>query len=366
MAFEEQVFTNIMDRLLARVIYEYPDIDTREGSFMYHALAPAALELEALYQELNVFYNDTFAATASRDGLIKRCSEIGLEVNDASYAEFKGKFDVDIPLGTRFNNSYYTYAVTEEIGTETENDTTYYTAVVTCETAGSAPNTILGDLTPIDYVANIGHAELVECLIEGEDEEDTEALRVRYFQKVNGLSVDGNVAQYEWWCENYDGIGAYKITPCWNGANTVKVSILNVSNEPASTTLIEEFQEYLDPDSSGMGDGVAPIGAKVTVTTATELPISVSFDAQLVDGYSYSEALTTEIENTITEYLASIAYKKNTINYMSIGAEIMKLDFIEFIDNLTVNGSSGNITIPDGHVPVLASSNPVDWDVIAS
>lgn len=366
MAYEEQVFANILDRLLARVIYDYPDIDTREGSFIYTALAPAALELESLYQELNMFNNETFAATASRDGLIKRASEIGLEVKNASYGEFKGKFNVNVPLGTRFNNAYYNYTVTEKIGTEVEDTKTYYTFKLTCETAGSAPNKVLGELKPIDYVPEINYAQLVECLIEGEDEEDTEALRIRYFQKVNGYVTDGNVAQYEWWCENYDGIGSYKVTPCWNGVNTVKVSILNSSNEPASTTLINEFQNYLDPGSTGMGDGVAPIGAIVTVTTASTTPISVSFKAKLADGYTYDSSLTTQIEKAISNYLSSIAYKKNVINYMTIGATIMNLDFIEFISDLKVNNTTSDITIADEYIPMLATSNPVEWQVIES
>ena len=364
MAYEEQVFANILDRLLARVIYEYPDIDTREGSFIYHALAPAALELEALYQELNVFYNETFAGTASREGLIQRASEIGLSVKDASYAEFKGKFNVDVPLGTRFNNAYYNYTVTEKIGTEVEEDVTYYTAVVTCETAGSAPNKILGDVIPIDYVANINHAELVECLVEGEDEEDTESLRLRYFKQVNSLNEDGNVAQYEAWCESYDGIGNYKITPLWNGANTVKVSILNSSNTPASDVLVAEFQEYLDPGSTGMGDGVAPIGAIVTVDTATSLPISVTFDAKLTEGYAYDESLTDKITEAISEYLSSIAYKKDTLNYLMIASIIMECEFIDSISNLLVNGDTSDITVSGGYIATVSKYNPVEWQVI--
>jgi len=364
MAYEEQYFANILDRLLARVIYDYPDIDTREGSFIYNALAPAALELEALYQELDVFHAETFAGTATREGLINRASEIGLSINDASCAEFKGKFNVDVPLGTRFNNAYYNYAVTEKLGTEVEDEVTYYTAVVTCETAGSAPNKILGDLIPIDYVANIEHAELVECLIEGEDEEDIEHLRVRYFQKVNGRVEDGNIAQYKWWCEEYDGIGAYKITPLWNGANTVKVSILSSSNTPATEKLIADFQDYLDPGSTGMGDGVAPIGAIVTVDTASAFPISVSFNAKLVEGYTYDDSLTAQIEEVISEYLSSISYKKNNVNYLMIAAAIMNCEFIDSITNLLVNGTTSDIYIGEESVAVMATNNPVEWQVV--
>ena len=47
--FEEFTFDNIMNRLLDHV---RDDVDKREGSIIYDALAPAALELEMAYSPL--------------------------------------------------------------------------------------------------------------------------------------------------------------------------------------------------------------------------------------------------------------------------------------------------------------------------
>ncbi|CAI8860236.1 putative phage capsid assembly protein [Bacillus sp. 916] len=44
--FEDQTFEEIMDRMLSRIS---ADIDTREGSVIYNALAPAAAELAKSY-----------------------------------------------------------------------------------------------------------------------------------------------------------------------------------------------------------------------------------------------------------------------------------------------------------------------------
>ena len=119
------------------------------------------------------------------------------------------------------------------------------------------------------------YAMLVECLIEGEDEASDDKIRKSYSDKVKNTNNDGNLGQYKIWCESYPGIGNYKIIPLWDGETTVKVSILDSSNDVATEILVSEFQNYLDPNIEGMGNGVAPIGAFVTVTTATELPIII-------------------------------------------------------------------------------------------
>lgn len=363
--YEDMTFNVIMDRLIDRVVAKYSDIDTREGSFMYDALAPAALELENLYQELDAFSRETYAGTASREGLTMRGAEIGIAPKEATFAEFKGNFDAEVPIGSRFNNDYFNYTVTEKVSDPT-TDNQYYVYRLQCETAGSEANTLLTDLVNIDKVTGLTYAKITSCEIEGEDEEDTEDFRNRYFHAVAGDAVDGNVRQYEIWCEEFGGIGNYKVTPCWNGANTVKVSILSPSNTPASSTLVNEFQTYLDPNKEGMGNGVAPIGAVVTVDTATALPITVSFKASLADGYTYDSALTTKIQKAIQDYLASIAFVKSAVNYMSIGAAIMNLEFIEAISNLKVNDGTTDVTIGSGKVPTCTANNAITWSVITS
>ena len=51
---------------------------------------------------------------------------------------------------------------------------------------------------------------------------------------------------------------------------------------------------------------------------------------------------------------------------MTIGATIMNLDFIEFISDLKVNNTTSDIIIADEYIPILSTSNPVEWQVIES
>ncbi len=65
-----------------------------------------------------------------------------------------------------------------------------------CETAGIVGNQHFGTLIPIDYIDGLTSAELVEILIPGEDEEDTEDLRTRYFNTFNTKPYGGNKQDY--------------------------------------------------------------------------------------------------------------------------------------------------------------------------
>ena len=80
-------------------------MDTREGSVIYDALAPAAVELTNAYIEADIILNESFADTASRYYLIKRAAKRGLIPYSATYAVVKGRFtpsDLPIPIGASF------------------------------------------------------------------------------------------------------------------------------------------------------------------------------------------------------------------------------------------------------------------------
>ena len=263
-------------------------------------------------------------------------------------------FNVQVPIGSRWNCDIYNYTVDEYLGVEDAR----YNYKMKCETAGTSPNNQTGDLTPItDYANGLAYARITECLIEGENELSDDEIREIYYSYVGSGSSDGNVGQYKTWCEMYDGVGNYKILPLWNGPNTVKVSILSTSNTIASETLISEFQKYLDPGCTGMGDGVAPIGSVVTVSTATEKTIDISADIELEEGHSNTAVVSESVEN----YLRSISYEKSKAAYINIGAAILNTEGVKSVSNLLLNGGTTDIELGDEEIPSLGN---VQWTVI--
>lgn len=357
MAYEHMTYDAILERMLARITEKNPNIDTREGSMIYDAVAPAAMELAINYVELENIRKETFILTATREGKIQRCKEIGIDTDifNASYGVFKGLFDVEVPMGSRWNLDLYNYTVTKGLGM---NEDGYFEYHLTCETLGTAPNGVFGMLTPIlDTYTNLHYAELVEVLIEGDNESSDAEIDEYYINIVDSKTTDGNVSQYKQWCSDYNGIGNHRVFPLWNGKNTVKVSILSTSNRVASEELINEFQEYLDPNIEGMGNGKAPIGAFVTVTTATEVPINITGTISMKDGYTD----TSVIDNHLTNYFASLAYDKKSVGYMNVGAAILNADGVEFVTNLLMNGDTSDIILGDEEIPILGTAN---WTVV--
>ena len=62
--YENVTYEEILERMLSRVPN---NMDKREGAIIYDALAPAAVELQLMYIELDVILKETFADTASRE-----------------------------------------------------------------------------------------------------------------------------------------------------------------------------------------------------------------------------------------------------------------------------------------------------------
>lgn len=381
--FEEKTFENILSDMLSYVGEQDSELDTRTGSIIYNALAPIALELETAYHEMDMILTETFLETASKEYLIKHGNQIGLNINEATYGHFKGEFNVEVEIGSRFNLEEFNYNVIEKLSDPTDENE-YYTYELVCETAGSEPNAYLGDLTPITYVPNISHAKLTAVLIYGEDEEETEAFRYRLQVHVKNPPINGNVYQYNEWLADYDGIGKYRTIPRWNGANTVKLLISNSENKGASDELVKEVQNYFDPPSSeinddtadttypqgrGMGNGQAPIGAIITVDTVTEVPVVVNCKIVLKEGYNSPVG----VQEAVEEYINSLALNKTTISYMAISAEIYNAESVADVTNLTITIDGvvmdtnispfvPSVTIDDTEVAVLDTENSI-WEV---
>lgn len=351
-SFENTDYDSVLNRLLDDMASRYPEVDTRQSSLAYNAVVASATEIANLYSEQDTFARETFAETATREGLAEKLHEIGLAAQDATYGEFEGEFNIPIEIGTRFNNDLYNYSVIELIKEPSGADE-YYHYKLLCDTAGSAPNNTFGNLTPIDYVQDLEWAQLTNLIKPGEDEEDTEAMRIRYFYAVNNSHTDGNVAQYKYWADEFDGVGRSKIFPCWNGVGTVKVSIISSAGRAVSSSLLKDFQNYLDPGSKGLGEGQAPIGATVTCTTATEQKVNVVANIKLADGYT--DVTTIDTTKVLTDFFSEIAYVDSSVNFMKLGALLMTVDGIKSVESLSLNGSSGNLALGDEVVPVLGT-----------
>lgn len=254
MAYENMTYEYILNRMLDRVPNS---VDKREGSIIFDALAPAAVELANLYIECDNILNETFADTASRYYLIKRAAERGIVPKKATYAIVQGEFtpvNLEIPIGSRFSGDDLNYEVIEKI-----EDGIYR---LKCETAGTVGNEYFGTIIPIDYIQGLETAKITQILIPGENEESTESLRARYLASLSSQGYGGNVADYKQKVNSLDGVGGCKVYRAseWNGGGSVRVVVINSEFEEPSNEMIDDIQTLIDPETNhGEGLGIAPI-----------------------------------------------------------------------------------------------------------
>ena len=346
--FEDVTYEDILQRMLDRVP---STVDKREGSVIYDALAPAAVELQLMYMELDIILNESFADTASREYLIRRAAERGLTPEPATYAILLAEStpsNLELTIGARFSLGDLNYVITSKISAGK------YQAQ--CETAGTVGNSQFGTLIPIDYIAGLESIALTRLLIPGEDEEGTEALRERYFNSFDSKAYGGNVDDYLEKTNAIAGVGATRVTPIWNGGGTVLLTILDSEYSAATQTLIDAVQEEIDPTQDGSGVGLAPIGHVVTVQTASEVTINISTSISFSDGHSWASE-QADIEAAVEDYLLGLREEWSTSNAVvrisQIESHIMGVEGVVDIQNTEINGSASNLTLTDYQIPVL-------------
>lgn len=352
--YENVTFETIMERLLDRVS---PMMDKREGSVIWDALAPAAVELQNMYIQLDVILKETFADTASLFYLKKRAAERGIYQIMASHAILQGEFtpvDLDIPVGSRFNCDKLNYVITEKV-----SDGVYK---MRCETAGTEGNKYAGTLIPIDYIDGLETANLTDVLIPAEDDETVEELRERYLNSLISQAYGGNIADYEEKVNQIQGIGGVKVTPVWNGGGTVKLTIINSEYGVPSEDLVTKVKNAADPyPHEGLGHGFAPIGHVVTVVGVESLTVNVVTTITYKTGWNW-ESAKSYILKAIDDYFTEISKqweKSNglTVRISQLESRILDCEAVLDIADTTLNGVASNLNLTENQIPVRGTVN---------
>ena len=356
--YENMTYEVILNRALARVP---TGIDKREGSMIYTAVAPVCAELAQMYIELEGILNESYADTASRDFLVKRAAERGVVPKPATYAIAKGVFNIDIPIGARFTLDKFSYKATEKISTGTFK--------LICETSGSAPNGSTGVLLPVEYIDGLTSASITEILIPGEEEEDTEVFRKRYFDSLDAQAFGGNRADYKAKVLSLNGVGAVKIYRATNvsgdetGGN-VKLVILDSEFNKPSTSLVSSVQTAIDPTvNSGDGQGMAPLWHFVNVAPATEEIINISTTITYQPGYAY-EDVKSYILAAIDKYYKDLAKTWQDLGDNGLVVRISRIDIallaitgILDVSGTALNGTVNNVVLDKNAIPIRGTFN---------
>lgn len=336
--FEKVTYEMILKRMLEKAQEHNPGLDTREGSVLYTALAPSAVELQNMYIELDFCLDQFFADTQAREYLVRRCSDRGVIPYQAVRAIMKGEFNLEIPLGARFTLDTQNYKAIERI-----SDGVYR---MECESEGEEGSRHLGTLVPIEYIPGLTKAELTEVLIPGEEEEETEHLRSRYLTAVRKPSTSGNRYDYYNWAMECNGVGAVKVFPLSEGPGTVKIVVTDPDKHGASQSLIEAVSDHIEL--------LRPIGATVSVVSAVEKQIQVSAKIKLKNGINLGSA-QGQFAAIFGEFLEQYALQASYVSLARVGNLLLDVAGIEDYGELKLNGAASNVVLTEIQTPVPGS-----------
>ncbi len=331
--YEDMTFENIMDDMLSRVTN---DVDKREGSIIYDALAPCAYKLAESYFMLNNFIDLVSGDTAVGEFLDRVVADYGITRKPATFAIRQIETSSSVSIGTEWGLNETSYIITELISIN------IYKAQ--CEQLGSIGNTYTGQLENIDNVSGIT-ATLTDIITAGEDAETDDNLRARFYTQIQAPSTSGNADNYKKWALEVPGVGDAKVFPLWNGNGTVKMIVVD-ENMAIDTTLPITVFNYIET--------VRPIGATVTVESPGEKLINVSASVTL-DNSKTLEEVKTAFTSALSLYLREIVFKTYSVSYARIGSLLLSTSGVADYSNLLVNGETANISLSDTEIPILGT-----------
>lgn len=353
--------------ILAGSLARVPNnVDKREGSIIYDALAPACAELAQAYVEMQDIMKQTYGLTARGIYQDYRYAEAAVTRKAAIPAERLGEFaDANsdpfaVPLGSRFSTpagaSSVVFAVTAEYTDPTTGNAIPGRYVLTAETTGIIGNGYAGVIIPISYIPGLASAVIADVLVTGQLAEDDDSYLARWLEAINQKPFGGNIEDYRQTILSIDGVGAVQVYPVWNGGGTVKCSIISTAWAPASDDLVALVQAAIDPVAShGEGLGTAPIGHTVTICTAALVSVDVSATLQLASGFTIGQ-VTPLVQAAIAAYFMTVQKGWGTpqndllneynadIFIAKVSAAILSVRGVVNVTNLKLNGLAADVT----------------------
>ena len=235
------------DNIHARMLQRAPaEISAIEGDFFWDATRPTAEEHERLVGlKLANILKLVFPQTSYGQYLEYLGECRGVFKNPATKAtgilSITGKASTYIKLGSIFSTvatdelEAVEYITIEDgyIDSNGQCD-----LIVECSVAGTIGNAPANSITVlVSNIPDISTINNKEAFKNGTDIEDEEHFRERLMSSYEEEASSGNIAHYERWAKEVEGVGRAYVTSEWNGAGSVKVSILDKNGDIANREL---------------------------------------------------------------------------------------------------------------------------------
>lgn len=258
--------------------------------------------------------------------------------------------------GTLVSNGITQYEVAED--TEINGMALVYIVAVD---VGEIGNSDVGTVTEmITSNANVQSITNPKPIDGGTDEETDEALRDRYYIRLQMPATSGNRAHYILWALECEGVGGAKAMRDEAVNNKVNLYICGDNGDVTDEGTIKLVQNYIDPNKNGDGSGTAPIGAICEVFGASVKNIDIIGNVELDNTLDETD-VKENIRAALRKYLSQINFKKTELSYARLLNIAIGCEGISDITDFKINGGYTNITCEETEIFKL---NDFDLEVI--
>lgn len=358
--------------------------DTTQGGFYWDITQTVGLEIERLWDMLGTevpaavfpefswgIFLDYHASTYS---LTRKAA-----VSASGTVRFTGTVGTGIPTGTQVGTEPTDPDDEPLVYQTTESGVIpgggFIDLDVQALETGSDSNVAVGVvsvlLSGIDGIASVSNTTVIAS---GEDIETDAALQGRIETEIASTDGAGTDDDYTRWALAYPGVGNVTVQALWAGGGTVRVVITDSDNEPVAADVVSGLQAQLDPVTApGAGQGLAPIGAVVTVATPTFYYVNTEFNLVYDSGYSLDGgsgafALRSSIVAAVEEYVDGLA-PGAAVLLSRVEAAVLTVQGVHDISTVQLAGylTQGNATSQTSPDRDYAATNlPVPSSSVAS
>lgn len=332
------------------------NVRTDVGSLAFNAVVKTASELEDVYTDLETQEDNALPDTMDLVHLIRFAAERGTTYKYATNAIVKAVFLQEMSIGDRLSCEDYIYTITEPVEGEA------LTYLMECEEDGTGPNTITGQLEPVDYIDGYNGGQIVEVSVPGTDDEDEEVFRARVIGSYTSLAFGGNKADFRQYIDSLSGIGGCKVKRRDPNSEYINIYIIDSSFGAASSSLVAIVQDLVDPtQSQGEGDGKAAVNQKAIIQSAGSVTINVSATLTLDTGYDIEE-IAPQVPEKIEAYLLDMRKKwesneqtEDVVRIARVEAAILTIEGVLDVTDMLLNGAASNVGISWTNIPSLGT-----------
>lgn len=342
------LFENLTPEIIkARVLERIgTDLQTREGSYTNDLVAPVCFELWRWCMTLDELITAFYVDEQSGAYLDKHAALLGMARKAGTRASaqvvFSGRAGLTVPAGTVFLTAGGLEFTLEEAVTLGPDGTG--TGQLRAAEVGDAYNVSAGEISRVlRNIPGLAGWSSQEAAGGTDPESDGDLFR-RIDERRKRPATSGNEAHYREWALSCDGVGDCKVTGLWDGAGTVRVLLVDYDRQPVDASVVSACAAYIQTQR--------PVGADVTVVSATGTAINVSAAVVLQEGVSLAD-VKAAYRAKVDAYLRELAFQQYTVYVNRVASLLMDVEGVTDYSGLTVNGGTANITIAATAVPVV-------------